>query len=282
MTSLVGAVSSRSRPPSPRRVPSPRRELLLRYIQGSLSVVALLVLWSLLSVLLDTRYFPGPWLVADKFVQLSHRQLLSDVAASLKEALGGWLIGALGGIALGALIGRSPLLNALLKPVFNFLRHISPLAWVPLAILWFGIGYWSKTSVIVLISFFNLLVNTAAGMAGLDETILKAARSLQLPPAGRAQVVLYGALPDILVGLRFGLGAAWGGVVISELVAGNTGIGALELYGGQAFDVAQVMVGMALIALLGLAANAGFVRAQRRLFPWVVANRPVSQPGAIT
>lgn len=81
------------------------------------------------------------------------------------------------------------------------------------------------------------------------------------------------AMPDILVGLRYALGAAWGGVVLSELVAGDTGIGAMESYGGQSFDVAQIMVGMLVLAMLGYAANWGFVRMQRRLFPWIVANR---------
>ncbi|MBN8901231.1 MAG: ABC transporter permease subunit, partial [Rhodospirillales bacterium] len=85
-------------------------------------------------------------------------------------------------------------------------------------------------------------------------------------------VVLMSAMPDILVGLRYALGAAWGGVVLSELVAGDTGLGALEIYGGQSFDVAQIMVGMVVLAVLGYAANRGFMALQRRLFPWIVAN----------
>ena len=83
------------------------------------------------------------------------------------------------------------------------------------------------------------------------------------------------ALPDILVGLRYALGAAWGGVVVSELVAGDVGLGALEIYGGQSFDVAQIMVGMLVLAALGYAANSGFLSLQRRLFPWAIVNRKV-------
>jgi ABC-type nitrate/sulfonate/bicarbonate transport system permease component len=81
------------------------------------------------------------------------------------------------------------------------------------------------------------------------------------------------AMPDILVGLRYALGAAWGGVVIAELVAGDVGIGAMESFGGQSFDVAQIMVGMLTLAVLGYGANWGFMRAQQALFPWIVGNR---------
>lgn len=246
------------------------------------SVVVLLALWELSSRLVASTYFPGPWAVAVRFVNLAQGRLPTDVVASLTEAIGGWLIGSALGIVGGLVIGRSPVLAEYAKPVLNFLRHISPLAWVPLAVLWLGIGYWSKTSVIVLIAFFNLLVNTAHGVTSIEEDMLKAARMLGLRRHQRLQVLLMSALPDILVGLRFALGTAWGGVVISELVAGNTGIGALELYGGQSFDVAQVMVGMAVIAVLGLLANALFLAVQRRLFPWLVSSRADAEAPART
>jgi len=258
------------------RVSAPRAARTVRRWGGwvsVLSVIVMLVLWELAARLLASSYFPGPWAVARRLVQLAQDRLPADVQASVGEALGGWLLGSFLGILAGIAVGRFPIFAACVKPLLNFLRHISPLAWVPLAVLWFGIGYWSKTSVIVLLAFFNLLVNTAHGMSGIDDTTLKVTRMLRLRPQERLRVLLMSAIPDILVGLRFALGTAWGGVVISELVAGNTGIGALELYGGQSFDVAQVMAGMAVIAILGLVANALFLTAQRRAFPWLVSNR---------
>ena len=232
--------------------------------------------WTLLAWIFyspQLQLFPSPWEVARRFLELLRTELPADIAASVKEAAGGWMIGSLLGVALGALIGRVALARLLLRPVIDFLRFISPLAWVPLAILWFGIGYWSKASIIVLISLFTVVVNTAHGMSTVDPETEKAGRSLGLSWLQRGEVALMSAMPDILVGLRYALGAAWGGVVLSELVAGDTGIGALESYGGQSFDVAQVMVGMVVLAVLGYLANRLFLRAQRRLFPWIVANR---------
>ena len=209
-----------------------------------------------------------------RFWQLLQTELPADVWASLLEAAGGWAIGSAAGIAVGAMIGRVAWARLLLRPPIDFLRFISPLAWVPLAILWFGIGYASKAAIIVLISFFTVVVNTAQGMAAIDRDSVKVAQVLRLRPLQRMEVLLLSALPDILTGLRYALGAAWGGVVVSELVAGDIGLGALESYGGQSFDVAQIMVGMAVIAGLGYLANAGFLALQRRLFPWSIVNRP--------
>ncbi len=240
------------------------------------SVLAVLAGWALLSWLLYSprmQLFPSPWAVAVRCVQLLHSELGPDIAASLGEAAGGWVIGSLLGIAAGALIGLVPAARFLLRPVLDFLRFISPLAWVPLAILWFGIGYWSKASIIALVSFFIVVVNAAHGMAARDRDAVKAARALRLRPVQRAEVVLMQAMPDILLGLRVALGAAWGGVVLSELVAGDVGLGAMESFGGQSCNVTQIMVGMLVLAVMGYAANLGFVLAQRRLFPWITSNR---------
>jgi ABC-type nitrate/sulfonate/bicarbonate transport system permease component len=217
--------------------------------------------------------FPPPWQVASRFAELAHTELAQDILVSLEEATGGWIIGSALGIALGWLIGSVAVARLLLRPIIDFLRFISPLAWVPLAILWFGIGYWSKASIIVLISLFTVVVNTAHGVGSLDAETEKAGRSLHLKWGQRIEVGLMAAMPDILVGLRYALGAAWGGVVLSELVAGDVGIGALESFGGQSFDVAQIMVGMVVLAALGYVANWGFVQGQRRLFPWIISNR---------
>ncbi|MBV1706225.1 MAG: ABC transporter permease [Hyphomicrobiales bacterium] len=232
--------------------------------------------WVVLSWLLQTPkldLFPSPWRAAMRGFELAHSELGRDTLASLEEAAGGWLIGSLLGIALGLIIGRFALARLLLRPVIDFLRFISPLAWVPLAILWFGIGYWSKASIIVLISLFTVVVNTVHGVSAIEREVVKASQSLHLHWWQRLEVVLMSAMPDILLGLRYSLGASWGGVVIAELVAGEVGIGALESYGGQAFDVAQIMVGMVVLAALGYLANFAFMQGQRRLFPWIVSNR---------
>ncbi len=240
------------------------------------ALIGVLCGWTLLSWIFRSprlELFPPPWEVAARLVQLMRTELPHDIGASVQEAAGGWVAGSLAGIAVGTLIGRVVLARLFLRPPIDFLRFISPLVWVPLMILWFGIGYWSKVAIIFLISFFTVVVNTAQGVASIDRDAGRVASSLRLRPWQRAEVVLMSATPDILVGLRYALGAAWGGVVVSELVAGDVGLGALEIYGGQAFDVAQIMVGMLVLAVLGYTANWAFVRVERRLFPWAVAVR---------
>ena len=249
---------------------------MTRLAARTAAVAIVLAGWLLLSWLFNSprmALFPPPWSVAVRAVQLLRTELPADILASMGEALGGWLVGSAAALLVGTLIGRSPRAAFVLQPGVDFLRYISPLAWVPLAILWFGIGYWSKASIIALISFFTVVVNTAHGMASIDEETQKAARVLRLRPLHRAEALVMSALPDILTGLRYALGVAWGGVVLAELVAGDVGLGALESYGGQSFDVAQIMVGMLTIALLGFGANAGFMALQRRAFPWMIANR---------
>jgi ABC-type nitrate/sulfonate/bicarbonate transport system permease component len=253
---------------------TPWRRTLLAWRLAAIAVVLcgwVVLAWAFYSPRLEM--LPPPWRVAIRFVELARTELIRDIITSVQEAAGGWIVGSALGIALGLLIGRFAVARMLLFPVIDFLRFISPLAWVPLAILWFGIGYWSKAAIIVLISFFSVVINTVHGVSALDREMAKAGRSLHLSPWQEIEVVLMSAVPDILVGLRYALGAAWGGVVLSELVAGDVGIGALESFGGQSFDVAQIMVGMITLAALGYGANLAFVRAQARLFPWIVQGR---------
>lgn len=246
------------------------------------SLIILIALWELLAVLIHTHYFPTPWAVVVRFRELAADRLWSDVGASLRIAFTGWVLGSVVGIAVGLVLGRVRLVNLLVKPVLNFARHISPLAWVPLAILWFGIGSSSKIAVIALIAFFSLLVNTAHGAATVDPSIGAVSRMLRLHPLQRLAVLMMSTLPDILIGLRFALGASWGGVVIAELVAGDKGIGALELYGGQSYDVAQIMVGMVVLALVGLTTNWLFLTVQRIAFPWMTSSRTLETEGLTT
>ena len=151
---------------------------------GQLSaLVAVLLGWMLLSWIFHSPrldLFPPPWEVGARLVQLTRTELPADIGASVAEAAGGWIVGSIVGIAVGALIGRLLLARLLLRSPIDFLRFISPLAWVPLMILWFGIGYWSKAAIIFLISFFTVVVNTAQGMASIDRDTGKVARSLRV------------------------------------------------------------------------------------------------------
>ena len=233
--------------------------------------------WSAVSWLTrnqSVQLFPPPWDVVKQAVALWHLRLPADIAASASEAIGGWIIGSLLSIVVGLLVGSVPILSQTVKPLIEVLRPVSPLAWVPLAIVWFGIGYWGKAFIVALITFFTVVMSAVEGASSIDPLLTRAAHMLGLRRLTFFwRVVAMNALPDILTGLQYSLATAWGGVIIAELVGANAGIGALELKAEQSYNVAGVVVGMLTIALLGYLGNAAFVVARGRLFPWLLVSR---------
>ncbi|GAC1549815.1 MAG: hypothetical protein NVS2B17_34390 [Candidatus Velthaea sp.] len=241
------------------------------------SFAVALAVWIVLAVLLRSdklTLVPAPWDVAVAFAGLARTRLANDIIVSIREALGGWLIGSIIGIIFGLLIGRITVLRQTLAPAVEILRSVSPLVWVPLAIVWFGIGYTSKAFIVALIAFFTVIVNTIDGASEVSPEHLRVASMLRFSRWDvLRRVVLMSALPDILIGLQYALTTAWGGVIIAELTAGNEGIGGLEISQQQSFNVAGVIVGMITIAMLGYLANVAFVALTRRLFPWMPSAR---------
>jgi ABC-type nitrate/sulfonate/bicarbonate transport system permease component len=154
-------------------------------------------------------------------------------------------------------------------PVVEFLRPIPPIAWIPLGILWFGIGDAQNMFIIFLGAFFPILLNTIAGVRRVDRTLVWGALTLG---GRRAQIireiVLPGALPLILTGLRIGLGVGWMALVAAELVAARSGLGFMIQSARYAFLTERVILGMAVIGLLGLAMDRAMRGVQQRLAPW--------------
>ena len=245
---------------------------------GFIGVAIFLLVWWLLAEVLPRHpvvLVPTPLSVFHAFWR-NRGQLGADVTASAAEAFGGWAIGSLAAILLGLVAGQVRVVRNTVVPVVEVLRPISPIAWAPLGIVWFGAGYTSKAFLVALISFFMLIVNVLHGATTVPPLLTRAADMLGINGVRRfLRVTLMSAVPDILTGLRLGLAAAWGGVIVAEIVAGQgtTGLGALELYAEQAYDVPTVILGMVIIAVLGFLFNAAFVRLERRLFPWAIESR---------
>lgn len=242
-----------------------------------LGPVLFLLVWSLLAVLLRNQtplVVPKPWDVAMGFGRASQQGLGADIMASVKVAAGGWAVGGITALIVGIAIGRIRWLKEIVNPVIEVLRPVSALAWVPLAIVWFGIGYSSKLFIVGLATFFIAIVHVIQGAESIDSRHLKVAQMLALRRRDVYRfVIMPSAVPEILLGLRLGLGVAWGGVIIAELVAGDKGVGALELRAQQGFDLDMVVVGMVVFAILGLIAVLLFGAVERTLFPWVAAQR---------
>ena len=184
---------------------------------------------------------------------ISSGQLQSDLLISLVRVLKGFLVSAVFGVTLGSLIGMFRPVREMLLPLITVIRQIPMIAWIPLIILWCGIGELSKVVIIVLAAFFPILVNTESGIAGTPESYLEVARLYKLNPWKTfCKVYLPHALPQILVGLKLGLGVSWMAVVAAELIAAVSGIGYRMSNARSLMRPDIVIVCMIVVGLVGI------------------------------
>lgn len=172
-------------------------------------------------------------------------------------------------VPLGLSMGWWKAVNEQIDPLVEVLRPVPPLAWIPLSILWFGIGDTQNQFIIFLGMFFPILLNTIAGVKNIEPNLIRAARCLGASE-GRIlrRVVLPAALPNILTGVRIGLGVGWMALVAAELVGANSGLGFLINDARTLLRTDQVIVGMFTIGLIGLVIDRTIRIVGRRLLPW--------------
>jgi ABC-type nitrate/sulfonate/bicarbonate transport system permease component len=200
---------------------------------------------------------------------LGNGLLLTHAAASLERVLVGFLIAAVVGMAAGVALGWWSTASELLQPIIEALRPIPPIAWTPLAILWFGIGNAPSYFLVFVGAVFPVFVNTFAAVRGLDRTQVNAA--LCLGAGSRlllTDVVIPASLPIIFPGLRIALGVGWMCVVAAELIAAQSGLGYLIQQSRLLLQTQNVLTGMIAIGIIGFAMNAGMLWLERRLIPW--------------
>ncbi|MGW5188079.1 ABC transporter permease [Kribbella sp. NPDC004138] len=233
------------------------------------SVCAGVALWWLASVLNPTT-LPGPLDVAVRFGELAgDGTLLTDVAASLRRVLIGFVIGCGLAVPVGFLMGWYRTARAVLEPWIQFFRTIPPLAIIPLAIVLMGIGEIPKIFVITLASFLVCVIATFQGVVTVDRTLINAGRVL-----GASDWVIFrriavpASVPFILVGMRQGLGASWATLVAAELIAAQQGLGYRMQQAQVYYDIATIFVGLVTIGVLGLLMDRCLLWADRRLTSW--------------
>jgi ABC-type nitrate/sulfonate/bicarbonate transport system permease component len=184
---------------------------------------------------------------------LASGELLRHVAVSLKRVLVGYVVGCAAGVALGAIIGRVRTIAELFDPVLELVRPISPVALVPLAMLWFGIGELSKYFIIIYATVIIVLLNTAAGVSRTPTTRIRAARCLGATDYQVfRQVVLPSAVPYILTGMRVALGFSFMGIVAAELIGAREGLGFLIMNSQLLLQTDQLFVGLLTLGIVGL------------------------------
>jgi len=231
-------------------------------------VALALAAWQIGAATHPTSLLPGPLAVARAIGELAVRGLLVKyVVASLFRVTWGYLGALLFAVPVGIALGTSRRGEMAFNPLLQLLRPISPLAWIPIAILWFGVGDVSAMFLIFVASFLPLTLATMKAVHDIDPVHLSAARNFALPPRMMLREVLLPAiLPQLVVGVRITLGIAWLVVVAAEMIAVNSGLGFLIIdarNAGNRYDL--VVAGMVLIGLIGVALDALVRRAEQRI-----------------
>jgi ABC-type nitrate/sulfonate/bicarbonate transport system permease component len=200
-------------------------------------------------------------------------ELFHHLMASLKREAVAFLFAATA-IPLGIMMGWWRVVYNQVNPIMEILRPIPPLAWIPLSILWFGIGDEQNEFIIFLGIFFPILVNTIVGVKNIDPILVRAARSLGASERRLlARIVFIGALPQIITGVRIGLGVGWMALVAAELVGANSGLGFVINDARSMLRTDIIIVGMLAIGLIGLLIDTAILMLGRRLLPWSLAMR---------
>lgn len=235
-------------------------------------VALFLALWTVASAVMGNPVLlPDPAAVVDGFFGLLRDgTLISDVAASMRRVLGGFAIAACLAVPLALLMAFSRPIGLLLSPIITFLRPIPPIAWIPIAILWFGIGDPPSYFITAVAAFFPIFINSYAGGHAVRPEHIHAARSLGARPMALfGRIFLPSAMPMISTGLRIGLGQSWMAVVTAELIAAHSGLGYMIQANRLALETGLVLVGMCVIGLLGAGMSVLLEILERRvLVPW--------------
>jgi NitT/TauT family transport system permease protein len=228
----------------------------LKKLLPSLTVLALLIgAWWLVVVETQSVIFPTPWQVVTGTGELMQNGVLWEhIGASLFRVGSGFLLAVAFAVPLGLWMGWVRGAFTTLNPIFQMLRPISPIAWIPIAILWFGVGNASPIFLIFISSVFPMVVQTTAGVHTIERRYLRAAANFGVSRATVfRRVVIPAALPQIIVGMRIGLGVAWLVVVAAEMIALRSGLGYLIIdsrNAGNRYDL--VIAAMIIIGLIGL------------------------------
>jgi NitT/TauT family transport system permease protein len=222
----------------------------------ALGVIAvLLAAWWGAVVATHNIIFPTPWAVVTGTLELLRNgSLWSDIGASLARVAIGFGLAVCVAVPLGLWMGWVRGAYTTLNPIFQILRPISPIAWIPIAILWFGVGDASPVYLIFISSVFPMIVQTIAGVHTIEKRYLRAAENFGVSRRTLfTRVVIPAVLPQILVGMRVGLGVAWLVVVAAEMIALRSGLGYMIMdsrNAGNRYDL--VIAGMIIIGLIGL------------------------------
>lgn len=250
-----------------------RKKISVKNIIISISApILLIVLWELSSRMgwINQTILPSFSKVVNVTISLLKSGLLQEhILISIQRVAQGFLIGGILGIVIGTIMGFSKFFNKFLGSLVSIFRPVPMIAWIPLLILWLGIGEETKVSLITVGTFWPVLLNTIHGIQSVDPKLLEVAKILK---KGKLtvmfKVVFPSALPAIFTGIRLGMGSAWSCVVAAEMIAASKGIGFMITYAREVSKPADVMVGVFVIGIIGLLIDTIIQKIQKVVLKW--------------
>lgn len=232
-----------------------KKNSLSKIIRGTCGIALFIALWQLLSGFYTPEQWPRPLDVLKALLELyENGQLQSNIAVSMFRFLSGYLLAVSAALPAGIVLGRCITLADTVNPVTQILRPISPIAWFPLAVLWFGIGSMPAVFIIFLSAFFPILLSTISAVGEVPETYLKVSRNFGMSRTRTiCAVILPAAFPTIVIGLRIAVGTAWIHLVAGEMLGAQSGLGFLIVDARNFLRTDMIIGGMLTVGIIGLA-----------------------------
>jgi sulfonate transport system permease protein len=250
------------------------RFIIKKVLLTTFSFVFILAIWWIVSKFIfseNNSLMPSPKDVFMTFItDIKNGTLILNIWKSLLRVLIGFGIASIAGIILGLAIGLVPFIYIILESIINFLKNIPPIAWIPLAILWFGIGELSKIYIIAYSAFFPILLNTIFGVRSIDKILLKMAKNIKLNKLYfLKEIIIPASLPSIFTGLRIGMGTGWMALIAAEMIGATSGLGFMIEESRQLLLVSRVIVGILSIGFCGFICDKILQSIEKKLITWI-------------
>ena len=249
-------------------VDTPAKALAISII----SLVLFITTWELVCRMgfIEPLFMPAPSQILTRAIKMiDNGQLIAHTLASTRRVMVGFIVSSLVAIPFGIFLGSSRFFMAVFDPLISLLRPLPSMSWIPLSLLWLGITETQKYSIVFMGSFAPSLLYIIEATKGIDPLLIRAARNLGASQLDvMREVILPGALPQIIAGLKVMLGIAWTCIISAELVAAREGLGFMIMNGKEYFQTDTVLLGMVMISITVMVIDVVFRKFERRLLPW--------------